>query len=576
MMKNRDIADIFEKTSHLLEIRGDNIHRVLSYRRAAENILAHGRELADMREAGEDLTSISGIGQTLADKINELLDTGQLEFYQRLTAEMPASLLDMMRVDGFGPKRIKLVYEKLGITTLDELEQAAKNGNLRDLPRMGAKSEEKILHNIQALKQFGDDRYPLGDALPLAKQILQTLSALPQVKNTAVGGSARRYSETVGDLDLLVAAEEADAEVVMEAFCTHPLAEEVALRGPTKSRIILPNGLGADLRVLPPQNWGTLLSYFTGSKAHNVRLRELAQKQGLSLNEYAFTNTATDEKIICATEEQVYQTLGLPYIVPQLRQDLGEIEAAQNGNLPVLIQRSDIVADLHMHTTWSDGKLSVLEMAREAKRRGYQYIAITDHSQSLTIANGLTVEQLRQQAKEIAAANDELGPDFRILHGTEMEIKADGTLDFPDDVLAELDWVIAALHVSLTQPRVQVMERIMTALHNPHVDMIAHPTGRLLPKRPGADLDMEEVLNTAVATNTILEINANPRRLDLKDSYVRRALELGVKLAINCDAHRASHFDLLHYGIGTAQRGWATAAQVVNTWPLEKLIRRNE
>ncbi|MBK7897579.1 MAG: PHP domain-containing protein [Anaerolineaceae bacterium] len=295
-------------------------------------------------------------------------------------------------------------------------------------------------------------------------------------------------------------------------------------------------------------------------------------KQGLSLNEHAFTPTDGGDEILCASEEDLYEVLKLPYILPTLREDRGEIEAAQKGQLPDVIQIEQIVSDLHMHTTWSDGKMSVLQMAQAAQARGMQYIVISDHSHGLGIVNGLTPARLWQQAEEIAAANEEMGPDFRILHGTEMEIKADGTLDFDDEVLARLDFVTASLHVSLNQPREQVMKRIMTALHNPHVDMVAHPTGRLLPDRPGADLDMEAVLATAVATQTILEINANPSRLDLRDSHVRRAVELGVTLAINCDAHHVDHFDFLHYGIATAQRGWATAALVVNSWPLEKFL----
>ncbi|MCB0032718.1 MAG: DNA polymerase/3'-5' exonuclease PolX [Anaerolineales bacterium] len=569
MLRNQEIAQIFEDVANLLEIRGDNIHRVLSYRRAGENIRALGQELADIRAAG-GLTGISGIGKTLAEKIEEMLDTGQLEFYERVAAEVPSSLLELMKVDGLGPKRIKLVYEQLSITTLDELEAAAQAGKLQDLPKMGKKSEEKILKSITMLRQHGDDRYPLGEALPLAEQILKALQTVAGVKKTAVAGSTRRRRETIGDLDLLVAAD--DAEAVMQTFCELPLADKVALRGPTKSRIILPNGLGVDLRVLPEENWGTLLSYFTGSQAHNVRLRELAQKKGLSLNEYSFTKMETGEDILCASEEEVYAVLDLPYIPPTLRENRGEIEAARNGQLPELITQEAIVSDLHMHTTWSDGKMTILEMAQAAQARGLKYIVITDHSASLGIANGLSIKRLREQAAEITAANEQMGSDFRILHGTEMEIKADGSLDFPDEVLAGLDFVIASLHVSLNQSQEQVTERMLNAIRNPHVDMIAHPTGRLLPSRPGADLDMEQIFTAAAEHDTILEINANPRRLDLRDTHIRRAKELHMKLAINTDAHHVDHFELLPYGIATAQRGWVTAADVVNTWPLTKLV----
>lgn len=573
-MTNREIADLFEKVADMLAIRGDSIHRILAYRRAAESIRALGRDVQVVAQEG-GLTDIPGIGQTLADKIEEMLATGRLQFYEKLSQDVPPSLVTLLRVEGLGPKRVKAVYETLNITTLAQLTEAARAGDLRKLPGMGEKSEAKLLVAIEALARHGDDRTPLGDAWPIAQAILAELAALPGVSQVAVGGSLRRMRETIGDIDLLVAAE--DAPPIMAHFCGMERVETVLGQGPTKSSVVLLNGLQVDLRVLPAGRWGTLLSYFTGSKEHNVRLRELALKQGLSLNEHAFrpvgdTPAGTPDEILCPTEEAVYQTLGLPYILPTLREDRGEIEAALAGRLPDVVRSSDIVADLHMHTTWSDGKLSVLEMAQAAQARGRQYIVITDHSASLGIANGLSVERLRQQAAEVRAADAALGPDFRVFHGTEMEIRADGTLDYPDEVLAELDFVIASLHTSLSQPRAQVTARALAAIDNPHVDMLAHPTGRLLPDRPGADLDMDAVLFAASRTGTILEINAHPRRLDLRDSHVRRAVDLGVWLAINCDAHDEADFEMLHYGVATAQRGWATAANVVNTWPLARFL----
>lgn len=560
---------MFDTVAQMLAIRGDSIHRILAYQKAAESLRDLGRDVNQVHAAGT-LTDIPGIGATLADKIVELLTTGKLEFYERLAQEVPPSLVELLRVEGLGPKRVKQVYEELGVTNLDELTAVAREGKLRDLPRMGAKSEARILAAIEALARHGDDRTPLGMAWPIAQEILTELAQIPGVTQTAVAGSLRRMKETIGDVDLLVAA--ADPAPVMERFCGLPNVESVPARGATKSRIVLLNGLGVDLRVLPAERWGTLLSYFTGSKEHNVRLRELAVKRGLSLNEHAFSRENGGPDILCATEEDVYATLGLPYILPPLREDRGEIEAAQHGRLPTLIQMGDIKSDLHMHTTWSDGKHSVLEMAQAAKARGLRYIVITDHSASLSIANGLTVERLRQQAAEVRAADAQMGPDFCVLHGTEMEIKADGTLDYPDEVLAELDFVIASLHTSLSQPREQVTARLLSAMRNPHVDMIAHPTGRLLPDRPGADLDMDAVLATAVSTGTILEINANPHRLDLNDVHARRAIQLGLPLAINCDAHHADQFELLHYGVAMAQRAWATPGNIVNTWPLERLL----
>jgi DNA polymerase (family 10) len=568
-MKNREVAQLFSDVAEMLSIRGDQIHRVLAYRRAAENISELGRDINQIAEEGS-LTKIPGIGKTLADKIEEMLTTGTLQFYEKLAEEIPPSLLEMLRVEGLGPKRVKQIYEVLGVATLDELTAVARTGKLRDLPGMGAKSEAKILAAIEALARHGDGRTPLGDAWPVAQAILMELVQVPGVTKTAVAGSLRRMKETIGDIDLLVAAD--DYLPVMERFCTLDAVETVVGRGPTKSRIVLLNGIGVDLRVLPAARWGTLLSYFTGSKDHNVRLRELALKQGLSLNEHAFTPENGGPEILCADEEMIYETLGLPFIPPTLREDRGEIEAALRGELPNLIQIDDIRSDLHMHTTWSDGKMSVLEMAKAAQARGFQHIVITDHSVSLGIANGLSIDRLRQQAAEIRTADETMGAGFRVLHGTEMEIKADGTLDFPDEVLAELDFVIASLHTGLSQPREKVTQRMLNAINNPHVDMIAHPTGRLLPDRPGADLDMDAIFEAAVATDTILEINANSSRLDLRDGHVRRAIELGVKIAINCDAHHPDQFDLLHYGVATAQRGWAEAHHIVNTWTTTEFL----
>lgn len=567
-MNNKSIAKLFYDVANLLEIRGDNIHRVLSYRRAAETIDELSRPLSDISAAGE-LVSLSGIGKTLAEKIDEILSTGELDFYNRLTKDVPASLLDLIEIDGLGPKRVKLFFDELNITTLAELQEAAENQKLRTLPKMGAKSEEKILRGIAQLKLRQTDRFLLGEALPLAEGVLADLAQLPGVEKAAVGGSLRRRQETIGDIDLLVAAEEAGP--IIDHFTSLPMAAEVEAKGPTKARIELTNGLGIDLRVVPVKHWGTLLSYFTGSQAHNVRLRDLARKKGLSLNEYSFSEIKGEEEILCSTEEAVYATLDLPYIPPVLREDRGEIEAAQKGALPKLVQKDDVIADLHMHTTWSDGQQTIREMANAAIDRGLKCICITDHSVSLGIANGLSVERLIEQAAEVEAVRQEIGDKLLILHGTEMEIRADGTLDFSDDVLAQLDFVIAALHVSLNQPREQITDRVLQAIENPHVDLIAHPTGRLIGRRAGADLDMEKLFAAAAASGTMLEINANPNRLDLNDSHILRAAALGVNFAVNTDAHAISQLDLIDYGIATAQRGWLTAENLLNCAPLDQL-----
>ncbi|MCI0393817.1 MAG: DNA polymerase/3'-5' exonuclease PolX [Chloroflexi bacterium] len=568
-MTNREIAEVFEKVADMLAIRGDQIHRILAYRRAAESIRGLSRDLKHIQAEGE-LTEVHGIGQTLAAKIEEMLTTGGLAFYDKLAKEIPPALVELMRIEGLGPKRIKQIYDSLGITTLEELAAAAEAGKLRNLPGLGEKSETKIKESIAALQRHGDDRTLLGTAWPIAQEILAELQAVEGVTQSAVGGSLRRMRETIGDVDLLVASQ--DSAPVMERFRSLSSVETVLGSGPTKTTVQLLNGLQVDLRVLPAERWGTLLVYFTGNKEHNVKLREMALKKGYSLNEHSFTPLNGGEELLCATEEEVYAVLGLPTILPTLREDRGEIEAALQGKLPVVVRPEEILADLHMHTTWSDGRLPVLEMAQAAKAWGYRYIAITDHSASLGVVKGMDTERLLAQAEEIRAANEALGPDFRVLHGTEMEIKADGTLDYPDEALAQLDFVIASLHTSLKQPQEDITARLLAAIENPHVDMIGHPTGRLLPERQGADLEMEAVLQAAARTGTILEINANPRRLDLRDVHVRRAIELGVKLSINTDAHHPDQFDLMHYGVATAQRGWATAAEVVNTWPVEKLL----
>lgn len=569
-MKNREVVDIFNNVADMLAIRGDQIHRILAYRKAAESIEALGRDINIVYAEGK-LTDIPGIGETLAAKIEEMLKTGRLEFYDKLAREIPPSLVEMLRVEGLGPKRVKQIHEVLKVETIEQLTAAAREGKLRDLPGLGAKSEAKLLAAIEALSRHGDARVSLGVAWPIARQMLAELSEVPGVVRAAVGGSLRRMRDTIGDIDLLVAAD--SPEAVMDRFAALENVESVAGRGPTKTNVILLNGLGVDLRVLPVERWGTLLNYFTGSKAHNVKLRELALKRGYSLNEHAFTPLAGGSEILCATEEAVYEQLGLTYISPRLREDHGEIEAAAAGTLPNLITTEELISDLHMHTTWSDGTLSILDMARAARDRGLKAVVITDHSYSLGIANGLSIERLREQAAEVRAVDRELGSDIRVLHGTEMEIRADGSLDFPDEVLAELDIVIASLHTALGQPKEQITQRLVGAIRNPHVDIIGHPTGRLLPDRAGADLDMDAVLAAAAETGSILEINANPARLDLRDIHVRMAVERGVKLAINTDAHRADELSLSHYGVATAQRGWATAVDIVNTWPVEDLIQ---
>ncbi|MFZ5921237.1 MAG: DNA polymerase/3'-5' exonuclease PolX [Chloroflexota bacterium] len=567
-MNNRELADTFTLIANLLEIKGEIIYKTLAYRKAAESLTSLGRDAGEYWKEGK-LKDIPGVGQAIADKIAELLETGQLEFLEKLKAEVPPGLADWLAVPGLGPKKIALIWKELGITTLPELDQAAKAGKLRGLPGMGEKSEVQIIAGIDSLSRRSG-RLPLGRAYPLAQGIIAQLLQSPGVSAAEPAGSLRRMRPTVGDLDILVAASE--SAPVMDAFTSLPGVTRVLGKGETKASIEFTDGVRAQLWVHPPERFGTALQYATGSKDHNVRLRELALDKGLSLSEHALTKTDGSGEITCATEEEVYAALGLPWIPPELREDRGEVQAARSGKLPKLIEIGDIRADLQVHSTWSDGKLSMLEMSRAAARRGIRVIAFTDHSVSLGVTGGLSIERHAEQQKEIEAAQKELGDTIRILHASEVEIKADGSLDYPDEFLATLDLVVASLHTSLRQPREKVTARLLNAIRNPHVDIIGHPTGRLIPEREAADLDMEAVLAAAAESGVALEINAHPARLDLEDIYAKRAKELGIPISINTDAHSEADLDMLHFGVATARRAWLTADDVINTWPTEKLL----
>jgi DNA polymerase (family 10) len=434
---------------------------------------------------------------------------------------------------------------------------------------MGAKSEALIVKGIESLSRR-TGRVPLGRAWPLAQQIVAALKRVPGVRRAEPAGSLRRMRPTVGDLDILVAA--ADSAPVMEVFTTLPGVMRVLGNGETKSSIEFADGVRAQVWVHPPEKFGTALQYATGSKDHNVQLRQLALEKGLSLSEHALAKTDGSGEILCATEEEVYAALGLPWIPPELREDRGEVQAAKAGKLPKLIEVGDIRADLQTHSTWSDGKLSMLELANAAARRGIKVIAFTDHSVSLGMTGGLSMERHAQQQAEIREIQRELGDSILVLHASEVEIKADGTLDYPDEFLATLDLVVASLHTGLRQERDKVTERLVSAVRNPHVDIIGHPTGRLIPDRPGADLDMDAVLAAAAKSGVALEINASPWRLDLEDIYARRAKEMGIPLSVNTDAHSEADLDMLPFGVAIARRAWLTARDVINTWQTEELL----
>jgi len=569
-LNNREVADLFERIADMLEIKGEIIHRVLAYRNAAQAIREFPRDLR-VTAAENALETIPGVGKIIAEKITEILDTGTLEFHERLAAEVPTGVVDILHVNGVGPKKARMFWQEAGLTTLAQLEQAAREGKLRSLPGMGAKSEQRILEGIESLRRRASDtRIPLGIALPTAERILKALRSGTQVDQFAVAGSIRRGRPTIGDVDLLITS--AEPKPIMDAFVHMEEVARILGHGDSKSSVELLNGLQVDLRVVPAERWGTALCYFTGSQAHNIRIRHLALDRGLSLNEFAFTPTGGGNEILCSTEEAVYAQVGLPFIPPELREDRGEIEAAQKGTLPDLIEAGQIQSNLHMHTTWSDGTASIREMAEAARERGLRYIVITDHSRGAVIANGLSIERLQEQANEIRRVDAELNGSIRVFHGTEMEIKADGTPDFPDEVLETLDFVVASLHVSLRQPREQVTRRLIHALQNRHVDLIGHPTGQLIPDRDGADLDLEAVFTAAAASGTAMEINASPERLDLTAQNARRAQELGIPISINTDAHSIADLDNLRYGILTARRGWIESHSVINTWPVDRFV----
>ncbi|OGN80863.1 MAG: hypothetical protein A2X24_09680 [Chloroflexi bacterium GWB2_54_36] len=565
-MNNVELAQTFEKIADLLEIKGEVIYITLAYRRAAESLRILGQE-ADTYRATQPLTSIPGIGKAIAEKITELLDTGKLGFLEKLEAEVPVSLLEILEVPDVGPKKVALFWKQASITSLNELEIAAQERQLRSLPGMGEKSEQRILEGIAALRRRSH-RMTLGVARPIGLRWIEWLRAQPCVLQAEFAGSLRRWRSTIGDLDLVAACE--DPSALMAAFTGHPDVERVLGQGENKSSIELKSGLKLQLWIQPAANFGSLLQYATGSKEHNVRLRELALKQGWSLSERGLTSP--DGKLVSyPDEESLYQALGLLWITPELREDRGEIQAALAGKLPALLHTSALKAELHSHTTWSDGVSSIREMAEAARQRGLKVLAITDHSASLGIAGGLKAEDLLKQRVEIDQVQKELGSDILLLQGSEVEIKADGTLDHPDEVLARLDIVIASLHVSLRQPRKEITERLLKVMRNPHVDIIGHPSGRLLPNREGADLDMDAVLTSAKEHGLALEINANPARLDLDEVYARRAAEMGIPLTINTDAHSSTDLDLREYGVSVARRAWVEPEGVINAWPVEKI-----
>lgn len=566
-MKNQEIARIFNDIADLLEIKGENPFRIRAYRRAALNVESLAGDIAETSK--EQLMAIPGIGQDLAGKIEEYARTGKLRFYEDLKKEVPEGLGTLLSVPGLGPKTAKLLSDELKVKNLGDLERLAKEHKLSGLPGIKEKTEKNILKGIEMLKR-GMERRPLGKVLPIADDIVEHLKKRASVNKISVAGSIRRWKDTIKDIDLLATAREAKA--VMSAFVHLPHVKDVLMRGPTKSSVVIHEGLQVDLRVVEEDSFGAALAYFTGSKAHNIRLREMAVKTGLKINEYGIFRERDNKKLGGEKEEDIYRILGLPFIVPELREDTGEIEAALEGRLPNIVTLGDIKGDLHVHTKRSDGSHDFDELIEEARKIGYEYIAITDHSKGLGIARGLSEERIIEEKREIEAINKKL-KGFRLLAGVEVDIRSDGHMDFPDEVLKQLDIVVASIHSGFRQSREQLTKRMVSAMRNPYVSVIAHPTGRLIGERDPYDVDMNEVLKTAKETGTAVEINAYPLRLDLNDVYAKMAKEMGIKIVISTDTHVISQFNYMTYGVSIARRGWLEKNDVLNTMHYSALMK---
>lgn len=565
-MDNNEIANIIEEIGELLEIEGESPFRIRAYHNAGQVIRGLPQDINDLDEEGR-LTAIAGVGQGIADRIHELLSTGKMTYFEELKSRVPESLAQLVQVPGLGPKKAKLVYESLGIETLDQLKKAVAAKKLRNLPGLGARTEENIARGIrQHEEQAG--RLLLSQAVPAAENIVNYMKSPASVEMIDVAGSLRRRQETIGDIDILCATD--TPEEAADRFCDYREASSVLAKGPTKCSILLTSGLQIDLRLFKPDEYGSALQYFTGSKAHNIKLRALAKKNGLKLSEYGVFDVKTDRRLAAATEEEVYNLLGLDWIDPVLREDRGEIEAAAAHELPDLIDPADIKGDLHTHTKASDGRSSMLEMAEFARELGYSYLAISDHAFKLRVAGGLAPDEWRREWKELAELNRRWD-DFTLLRGVELNIDNEGAVDFPDDFLAEFDVVTASIHSGFNQDKHRLTERMVRAIANPRIHVIGHPTARILGRRPPYQIDLPAIFKAAAEHKTTLELNAFPDRLDLRDDYLIEAKKAGCRFAINTDAHHSGQLSHMRYGIATARRAWLSANDVINTYPLVKL-----
>ena len=573
-VRNGDVADLFDLLASLSELDGAIVHKVIAYRRAAEQFRTTAESVDRMAEEGR-LTDLPGVGATIAAKVDEIRATGTMQALEKLRERYPDGLVAMMAVPGVGPKTAKRLHAELGVDSPEALRAACEAGRLRELKGLGAKKEAVIL---EALKAGGGPRkraYLLDHALERAEALVAMLRAEPGCAAAEVAGSLRRRKEAIGDVDLVAAA--ADPGPLLERFAAHPGVQDVIALGEAKASVVLHDGMQVDLRVVDPGEWGSLLQHFTGSKAHNVALRERARDMGLSLSEHGFAPIAGGDAEPCRREEDVYARLGLDWIPPELREDQGEIAAAAAGALPKLVRLQDLKGDLHGHSDASDGRSTPEEMAEAAIARGLSYYAVTDHSKAVGMGIGLDADEALANAQRVRKAAKALeARGFHLLTGIEVDILPGGQLDLPDAVLAELDWVVASAHGVRGQDRAQLTASMVAAIEHPHVDVIAHPTGRLLDGRDPYDVDVEALIAACARTGTFLEVNANPKRLDLRPEHVRAAIAAGVRLCISSDAHHAGGLDVLRYGVDTARRGWAGKGDIVNTrtWPQIRKLRK--
>jgi DNA polymerase (family 10) len=566
--RNEEISAALHEVADLLELKGENRFRILGYRRAADAIVSLSTDACEMTEAR--LTAVPGVGKGVASRIVEFCGTGRIAVLEQLRGEVPPTMRELTYVPGLGPKRAMLAFKELGISTVEELREAAESQKLRTIKGFGPRSEEQILEALQRGVR-GEQRLLLARAFPLAEALVAELATCDAVERCAYAGSIRRMCETIGDVDILAAS--GSPEEVMNAFRSLKGVRESRVEGPTKASIVTTRGVQVDLRVVEPDAYGAALQYFTGSQAHNVKVRERAVRMGLKLSEYGLFDAKTEKRLASHTEEEVYERLGMQWVPPTMREDRGEVEGAAAGELPAVVTLSEMRGDLQSHSTYSDGRLSVREMALAAAERGYEYFAVTDHGPRLTYMKHLGTAEIAQQRKEVAEVNRELGDRMLLLHGVELNIGADGSLDYSDDVLASFDLCVASIHSNFKASRSEQTKRLLRAIEHPNVHVIGHPSGRRLDRREGVDFDVEAIAKAAVRHRVALEINAHPWRLDLRDDHVRWAKQHGVSFVISTDAHSIAELDNMHFGVATGQRGWASSDEVINTWPRERLLR---